>query len=635
MHVSRLGWFGIVGAAAAIAAGCAGGGGSGGGGTLPGTSHSSGTATQLALHIVVPSSGQSSAGRRPAYVASTIQSVVVLIANGGTSLTVGNNYANIAATSSACSASPTAAPTTPALRHRDTGEQLSCTITVGAAISSSGSYSVAVATYDAAQSAPCNPVATPACAGHLLSISTVPQQITLGSTTPLNIALGGVPTQFQPLEIVSGLIGGVGDNTHDTLSMYGPNPAVIEFELLDADGNIIAGPGSPVVTGTSSQALTIAVSPNPSGGTYTATFTPVTVSSAVGPVVQPTTVPLSVAISIPGTSVANQTVAVATLNIKHSVIYVGAPFAGSCNATSVYAFFDGNATAVMPSGFCTGTSAVALATDHNDGLWLADYGNNELLGWSAASQPISGAWSESYGVCGTGGCNVGSQIAPFTNPGGLTFDWSNNAYVSNVTGGSYEIWSFAAPSPTSTPVWSAASFTYPAAPTSNLVYEGLSVDAGEMTHLYAAQTNITTFTSAFGAFNVGTPSFLTIAGASQVLGTALDPSSNVWVLLNPGSGTEAELIDPATDTVLQTISVPSQSSGIAVDSAGTVYIAGGSSVTTVLEYKPPLYNATPGPAVANPATIAVVPNGLFGSNSQTGLQTPLPSPIPLPTFSGY
>ncbi len=626
-------------AAAAAIAGCGGGSGSSGSGfaSVPGPGHNGG-GTQIAVRIVIPN-GSTAARRRPNYVGLSTQSAVVEIAIGdGQSLVVGNNYANISV------GTPTPAPTGSTAPSAgsgsgctNSGSGTTCSFTISAAIPQAGTYDMLVATYDQPQTASCIPDGTPACAGKLLSLSTVPQTITPGSSNALNIALGGLPAQFQPLQLVSGYIGGAGNNTHNVLNLYGPQPAVVDFELLDADNNVIAGPGSPVVTGSSSPALTIAVSPNPNGGVYTATFTPVTVSSAIGPVVQPTTVPLSLNISIPGTNVSNLAVQVASLNIKHSAIYVGAPYASTCNATSVYAYFDGNTTAVMPNGYCTGTSALPLATDHSDGLWVADYGNNELLGWSTDNQPLTGAWSENYGVCGSGGCSLGATASVFTAPGGLTFDWANNAYVSNVTGSSYEIWSFAAPAPTSTPSWLAASLTYPSTPTTNLVYEGLSVDSDQpTTHLYVAQTNTTTFTSAFGAFNVGTPTFLNITGASQVLGTALDPSSNVWVLINPtGSGLVAEEIDAGTGAVLQTLSVPSTSSGIAVDSLGTVYIAGGTLANSVLEFKPPLYTATAGPSISSPTTIAVVPNGLFGNNNALGSQTPLPSPIPLRTNNRF
>jgi hypothetical protein len=171
------------------------------------------------------------------------------------------------------------------------------------------------------------------------------------------------------------------------------------------------------------------------------------------------------------------------------------------------------------------------------------------------------------------------------------------------------------------------------------VYSGLSIDNGQTTyHLYAAEYNLSTSTAAFGAFDVGSPTFIQLQavapGAGDVLGTAFDPSGNVWYLLNTGTAAQAVELNPATITPVASISgLPSTSSGITVDAAGNVYIATGAA--NIEEFSPPGYGTPANIPLAGAFNITAVPTALFGNNNQQGVQSPLPSPFPLPTITGF
>ncbi len=606
MSRQRLTLLGMLLAAAALAAGCGGGGGgsltpTGGGGT------SHGSATSLKVKLVIPKAAGSAAHRRPAYVSTSTQSAVVQIFNGESYVTAGSDYVNLS--SSNCT---TAAGV------------MTCSFSIGTTITASGSYQVIIATYDAPQTASCTPLATPACAGNILSISNVPQSITFGSSTALSVTLGGVPAYLQPLEFVSGQIGGGGNGNHNILTVYGPGAKTLEFEFLDADQNIIIGNGVPVVTATGGPQLTAAVTqPSGGGGVYTLTLTPATTTSAVGPVVEPTSVPLSVTGTVPNGQVSFTVTSLATVLVRHAAIYVAEYTSAGSGVLTVDAYIDGNTTPYS-TGYNSGTGYLGLATDTSSNIWIADAFNNNLIGYTALDPSVSP--SETYIVSGA--------ALAFPNPGNITFDSNNDAFVAFCgvcfsDSPSYAFAAYMAPSPTSTPFFTAP-FTFTAGNSPEVGALAVDDSFTPGPHIYAGVTTATG--SNVSAFMNGSTSSTVVPFAIPTPAAALsmEPGGNLWVLAG-GIATE---INPSTGAVLHTISgLPVTTTGMSVDYSGNVYFAENAPTMGIVEYSPPSFaTATTilGTAVW-PVSVAAVPNALFALNNPPGMQTPLPSPFPLGT----
>ena len=69
----------------------------------------------------------------------------------------------------------------------------------------------------------------PACAGHLLSLTSVPQAITLGSSSPLKLTLGGIPAYFLPVQLNGLTQGDSAVNGATGFTIYGKNVVVGEL----------------------------------------------------------------------------------------------------------------------------------------------------------------------------------------------------------------------------------------------------------------------------------------------------------------------------------------------------------------------------------------------------------------------
>jgi hypothetical protein len=609
MSRRRLTILGVFLAAAALAAGC----GGGGGGAVPATGggKAQGAGTSLKVKLVIPSSASTSAHRRPAYVSASTQSAVVRIFSGtSTIVNTGNDYFNL--TSSDCTT---------------TSSGMTCSFSVPASISASGSYQVVIATFDAPQTANCTPLATPACAGNVLSLSDLTESITVGSATPLNVTMGGVPAYLQPLGFVSGEVGGE-SGSHNTLNVYGPGAKTLQFELLDADRNVIIGGGVPVISATGGPALAAAVTqPTAESGVYTLTLTPTTTSSSVGPVVEPTLVPIDVSGTVPNGSAGFSVTALINVFVRHSAIYVAHYTSTTSGVLTVDAYLDGNTTAYS-TGYSSGTGYLGVATDVNGNIWIADAYNNAMIEYLALDPSVTP--SEAATITG------GQLEVP--NPANLTFDAQGNVYVAfcgicydNTP--SYTFAQYSAPLPTSSPDFS-SSFTFASG---TLVEVGaLAVDASysPSPHIYAgvtsgASSNVSVFTS-------GSMSSIVVpfAIASPAAALAVEPTNGYLWVLEPGVSTAtATEINPSTGTVLNTIGgLPLETTGMSVDYFGNVYFAEGAPTTGVVEYSPPSFSSptTIGTAVY-PVNVTVVPNALFALNNPPGMQTPLPSAFPLPT----
>jgi len=177
-----------------------------GNGSSPLTPAGSGK-TAAALKITVPRPGASTSAvrRQPKYISPSSAVLAVRVNSGPTT-----NYA-LTATSPGCSTQVTT---------------FSCTFSIPAP---TGTDSFSLTILDAAN----NPLSE-----NNVSATLLPNQ-----ATPVNVTLDGLPTKMQLVPAPGAVVEGSGNPWH----VPGLAPEEVEAQPLDADGNIIIGPGAPTL----------------------------------------------------------------------------------------------------------------------------------------------------------------------------------------------------------------------------------------------------------------------------------------------------------------------------------------------------------------------------------------------------
>ena len=609
------------------------GGGGRGGGVIPGNSGSQSSSSRPAvtLRMVIPNTTQITSARtkKPQYVSAAVASIVYEITTptGTTSLVSGTNYANVGASPSPCVSS---------------SNGLVCTITISATVSSSGTYNVSIATYDSAQSANCLPGAasTPACAGNLLGLATLPETITVGSATPVAVTLGGIPAYLQG-KALTGYVDGSGNNNNNSqLTIYGPTPQMGVAEFLDADGNVIIPPGAPTVTAASSNtaALTAAVA-TPTPGQYQITWTAV----KSGNYVQPGSYTVTLSIAVPNTSITDTFPL--TIQIAHSGIFT-AVCGGVTNVANVFGYLDGNTTGASPdltinSGLATcSQGAPGLATDHAGNLYVAD-------GTTLWEFPVAP---------GTNPAPIASAgaAAGLSSPYTVGLDRDGNVYVANAS--PYEVLAFGPAS--------SGSFGNPLATLTNFEgYQPGGVAADNAGNLYIAvaadgyfqlfqtqsvEGGLTSSSTVTPLATIGPSAYYVGSGIAIDVQPSPSTPPNIWTSGGQNSTEYGALWNWSPAGVLlntyASASFGTTVNGVAVDGNGVVYAAyEGSSSDSVALLSSPSYAAgttipipSPSPFVASTGgslpvsiSVAVLPAaGVLGNTNGGGSPTPISTASP-------
>jgi hypothetical protein len=201
-------------AAIGALAACSGGGGS----AVPPSTHAMTApaapagATRAALTVVVPRPGASagsSTRRMPRYVSPSSAALQVAV-NGAAATTYGLT------------------PQSPGCVVQ--AGNLTCTFAIAAPV---GSDTLALTLVDGA--------------GSVLSRNVVTATLAAGATTPVAVTLAGVPASVVVVPGANAVV----DSTTAPYRAPGLFPQPVEVEPLDADGNIIIGPGAPTITSVS------------------------------------------------------------------------------------------------------------------------------------------------------------------------------------------------------------------------------------------------------------------------------------------------------------------------------------------------------------------------------------------------
>lgn len=218
----------IVGIASLALSACS--GGTHGGGALP-SAPARDTRTGSATFVIkVPSQSASSHGaRRPQYVSPATQSIVIDI-SGPTNV---DETAGLTTSSSGCTSSLASTI---------------CTLTVPGL--SPGNYTATLTTYDGYNAG------TNTATGNVLSAAQdIAFTVTEGEDNDITLTLSGVPTSTV-IVADDDLAESTGSNAY---ALLGQGARTFIAESLDADGDIIAGPGAPTFTISSTGSLSVAI----------------------------------------------------------------------------------------------------------------------------------------------------------------------------------------------------------------------------------------------------------------------------------------------------------------------------------------------------------------------------------------
>jgi sugar lactone lactonase YvrE len=495
--------------------------------------------------ITIPheASATSSAIRKSAYVSPSTQSIGVAV-DGGTPI-----YTNLNSTSPACS---DAGPLTP----------LTCTVPITA---STGPHTVALLTYDQAQATP--PAATPA--GNALSSNTVATTIVAGQNNVVAVTLNGVPTTVVLATAPAETTANGGNNG---LTLAGPMPKTMLVEALDADGNVIVGPGAPALAisdpGSMVSAAAIPVVGNPTQASNMFTLTPIALGSTT----------LAVSAVQAGSS---GTPATTSASVPTTVAAILAVSNFSNNSVTEYAPWSVTPALTITSGI---TVPKPIAVDANGTLYVGNSTANTVTeyadGGPTVTRTISGSVQDPISFAfdtsglmyvanenGTHGISVYapgnttlalSITANISNPDALAIDQVGTLYVANESDNTVTAYAGGGTTVTRTIT---TGINMPTA---------LAVDASGTLYVANALANDVTAYA-----NGGTTLTRTISGGvNEPVALAIDATGTLYVL-NTINQTATAYAGGGT-TLTRTLSpggAPSNLTNLIVDTNGTLYVA--------------------------------------------------------------
>ncbi len=402
---------------------------------------------------------------------------------------------------------------------------------------------------------------------------TISVLVQTAQNTSIPITLSGIP---HSLQIAPGGLAVHGPSPSG-FTLYGSAPQNVVVAALDADGNIIVGPGAPtfsasVVSGSGwSVGTPAATSPN--------------LLSITPPGTNGSGATIAVTAAAPGAICSNpNAVCTATFTIKNDVqqLWV-ADF-----STSVVREYTPPYTGVVSTTITDGISQPsALALDGAGDLYVLDHGNSSVAEYQP---PYTGAPSVSF----TAGIDV---------PYAMVVDGSRNVFVANA--GSNTVTVYAPPyTAVTTTISSGISLPY-----------ALALDGSG--NLFVAN-NSNSSVSEFAPPYTGAAVATITNGVYLPIALALDAAGELFVANQNGSVTVYEPPYTGSPTVIQSgIDLPE---ALLVDPSGTLFVANGSSAE-VTYYAAPYSNLTGtiSGGLASPAELALDGAGnLLIANRGTG-----------------
>ena len=460
-----------------------------------------------------------SARKRPAYVSPSSATLAVGV-NGGTPVSYGLT------------------PATPGCVTQAT--VLACTFSI---VVPAGLDTLALSLADAA--------------GNVLSRNVVSATIVAGASTPVNVTLAGVPAAVA---IVPGT-NAYSDTSVAPYEIPGLFPIPVEVEALDADGNVIVGPGAPTlqsVTVSNTSAATIApavgtdpfayvLSPTGAGGgksvIITALVQGVTLADGTtsSPVSGTTTYSFTPAIAVgSGPFITMYSVASAqpflsfqacpgecgavtvddlTADARGRIYTLIVQFEGASVTSTVFESTTGATKPALGLGSTNGVHSVGgITLDSHANLYVANGNTGSFFGGGKHLPPAItnyafGATSPAYTIANT-----------FEAPGGIAVDKNGDVFESDPND-TLTIAEYPPNSQTQSQTLSDPSLAGPTRMVADAAGGLYVIDAvnNDIAYFAPGQTALTT--------TLTDPSFGAGIGALMI-----DPQGNLWVAISNGSG---------------------------------------------------------------------------------------------------
>jgi hypothetical protein len=521
--------------------------------------------TGLTLRITIPHPAKRARAARPAYISSATESLVYVVSYNGSP--VAGGYANLTQSSSGCAQSGAL-------------QALTCTETLPLAIQQTGTYSFALATYDATQSgpastAPCTPPSSSGCSGNLLSQSTSTQTLTVGLINTVGFTLGAIPASVTVQPLNPGYLEG----NENALMLWGKSAQEIGIEARDADGNTIVGPGAPAISVTSSNASKLTVTSPSSSEPNIATLQATTSGSPA--IVTPGNYKLTIHVTPMAASGGDALTLTVPVTVAHSALYA------SAGSSTIDVYYDGNTSASsysITSGLDFPQQGVV---DANGTLYVSNLANGTVTAYP------QGATSPSATIALTG-----------TLVNGVAVDASGTLYVSDQS--------------------SDAIYRYPAGSSSGTAIitgvpslQRIAIDASG--NLYALEETMGVAVYSNGV-NTG------VISSSDAWDLAADASGDVYVLDTSG---HINVFSPGASSPEVTLNdhQPGNNLGVAVDAAGTLYVAD----EKLFEFAPPFTNSSAPTQITLPSgvpqLVEVVPSSPMAAATLPELLRKHPRPL--------
>jgi hypothetical protein len=335
------------------------------------------------LSIVVPRASEvtaASSSRRPQYVSPSSAQLQVAV-NGGTPATYGLT------------------PSSPGCNTATAG--LTCTFTVAAA---PGNDTFALTLTDGA--------------GVVLSRNIINATLTAGASTPIDVTLAGVPVSVRAVPGHNAAIEGSGTPAYHIPGLLSQP---IELQALDADGNVIIGPGAPTIgaptVSSGSAYATIASANSADPNAYILS----TVNGSAGG--QTVTI-TATAQSIPLNDGSTSTPASGST----SFTYTPALASGAGVFVTLYSLETGNPVAQF--NVCPGSCGLTII----NGL-TTDAGGNIYVKYQQISGISTAQTVKEFPAGSTFPSRVLGSAAGVTGSGGIAVDANGMLYVANAAAG--------------------------------------------------------------------------------------------------------------------------------------------------------------------------------------------------------
>jgi hypothetical protein len=408
-----------------------------------------------------------------------------------------------------------------------------------------GTYSFALATYDATQSgpttiAPCTPPSSSGCNGNLLSQSTATQTLTVGLINNVGLTLGGIPTSVTVQPVSPGYLQGSASG----LQLWGKDAQQLGIEARDADGNAIVGPGAPTISVTSSNTGKLTVT-SPSSSTPNIATLQATVSGTPA-VVAPGAYDLTVHVTPAAASGGSALALTVPVTVAHSILYVA-------GTSEIHVYYDGNTGSANYAISANISDPLELAVDANGTLYVANGGTGVIYAFPQGATSPSETIASQNSVSGVAVDATGALYAT---------DYANDA-----------IYRYPAGSSTGT------TFLGP-------ILEPISLALDATGKLYEASATVVGVGVFYGGTNIAN------IGSSPVVSIAVDASGSLYESTAYAGAGNVQVFSIASSTLDATVTNGLEKpTGIAVDAAGTLYVLDGGD-NKLLEYAAPITSAS-------------------------------------------